>query len=278
MRRTASILGLIVAASVLLPKTAVLADEVCVFDSIDNKLRCTESGTSPGNADRPDPRPRPRTGPQYIYTLTDPVIGDCHYWSNVPGGLDAWNALNDAEVIAAAQLPPCPVVPPVDVPATAWQIFRSWTLDPPAPALQPLDRGITGLPTFLASPVPAGITYAELLPDGRTLQVRARVAELHINWGDGTRTVFDPSAADPYPDGTVTHSYRTKTCSPEYREEHPSGGLCHPTLEFYTIAALNRWVGEYNVGSGWVRLGTLDRSASLAYDVDEVRGVLVPVP
>ncbi len=276
MRRTASILGLVLGLASI-PLT-VNAGEACEVNVADGSIECTESGTAPGSTDRPTPRPRDRTGPQYIYTQTDPVIGDCHYWSNVPGGLDAWNALNDVAVIAAALLPVCPVVPPVDVPATAWEIFRSSTLDPPVPALQPLDRGITGLPTFLASPVPAGITYAELLPDGRTLQVRARVAELHVNWGDGTRTVFDPSGADPYPDGTVTHTYTTKTCPRQYREEHPSGGLCHPTLEFYTIAAMNRWVGEYNVGSGWVRLGTLDRATALAYDVDEVRGVPVPVP
>jgi hypothetical protein len=76
----------------------------------------------------------------------------------------------------------------------------------------------------------------------------------------------------------VTHTYVTKTCPPQYREEHPSGGLCHPSLEYYTIVAIYRWVGEYDVGSGWVQLGTLDRTASLPYDVDELRGVPVPVP
>ena len=144
MRRSASILGLIVFAAMALAPTASRAAESCRYDDI-GKLRCTESGVTPGDSRSTTPRPRPRTGPQYIYTLTDPVIGDCHYWSNVPGGIDAWNALNDIEVIAAALLPACPVVPPVDVPATAWEIFRSWTLDPPVPALQPLDRGITGL-------------------------------------------------------------------------------------------------------------------------------------
>jgi hypothetical protein len=278
MHRIASILGLIVAASLQLPTTAAIADDACVFDTVDNKLHCTESGTTPGGQRTSNPRPRERAGPRYIYTMTDPVVGDCHYWSNVPGGIDAWNSIYDTDVIAAAQLPNCPVVPPVDAPATAWDIFRSWTLDPPAPALQPLDRGITGLPTFLASPVPVEITYAEILPDGRLLQVRARVSELRIDWGDTTRATFNPSSAGPYPEGTVTHTYRTKTCSAQYRQEHPSGGLCHPTLEYYTISAMNRWAGEYNVGSGWVLLGTLDRTASVAYDIDEVRGVPIPVP
>ena len=108
--------------------------------------------------------------------------------------------------------------------------------------------------------------------------MRARVAELRVDWGDDTRGTYNASGADPYPTGTVTHTYSTKTCPPEYREEHPSGGLCHATLEFYTITAIYRWVGEYDVGSGWVQLGALDRTASLTYDVDEMRGVPVPAP
>jgi hypothetical protein len=208
------------------------------------------------------------------------VIGDCHYWSFIPGGFDTWDPFFDTDVLSAIILPRCPVVPntPVDVPATAWAIFRSWTLDPPDPSLQPLDRGITGLPTFLASPEPIEITHAEILSDGRPLRVRARVQELRVDWGDDEFSTHQPSGAGPYPGGTVTHTYRIKTCPPQYRAEHPSGGLCHPTLEFYTITALYRWVGEYNVGFGWVQLGTLDRTASVDYDVDEVRGVPIATP
>lgn len=278
MRRTASILGLILVGLVMLQQASAGADEVCVFDPIHNVLDCHDSGTTPGTPG--DPRPDPdRTGPRYVYAATDAAIGDCHYWSNVPGGLDAWDPADDAAVIAANALPVCPGgVAPVDVPATAWQIFRSWNLDPPDPSLEPAVRGITGLPTFLASPDPVAISHSETLPDGRPLQVRARVAQLRIDWGDDTRLVYDPTGADPYPTGSVTHTYRTKTCSAEYREEHPSGGLCHPTLEFYTITAIYRWVGEYDVGSGWVQLGILDRTVSVPYDIDEVRGVPVPAP
>ncbi|MEN8042175.1 MAG: hypothetical protein ABFR95_11790, partial [Actinomycetota bacterium] len=191
-----------------------------------------------------------------------------------------WDPANDAAVIAANALPVCPVVvrPPVDVPATAWSVFHSWTLAAPMPSLQPSDRGITGLPTYLASPEPAEINHNEILPDGRPLRVRASIRELRVDWGDGARSIHQASHADAYPAGSVTHTYTTKTCPPEYREEHPSGGLCHPTLEYYTITAVFRWVGEYDVGSGWVQLGILDRTASLAYDIDEARGVPVPSP
>jgi len=275
MRRTASILGL---ASLLVTVFVVAAfADACWYNDFGD-LVCEDDGGSPGVPGDPVPDPTPRPGPRYVYTAVDAVIGDCHYWSDTPGGLDSWDSADDPAVIAANALPECPTVPPVDAPGTAWSIFRSWTLAPPAPSLQPSDRGITGLPTFLASPEPAEINHSEILPDGRPLRVRARVAELRVDWGDTTRLTYDPSGADAYPDGTVTHTYRTKTCPPEYREEHASGGLCHPTLEYYTITAIFRWVGEYDVGSGWIELGTLDRATSLAYDVDEVRGVPVPSP
>ncbi len=277
MRRTASVLGLIVFA-LLVGFGSVRADEPCWYDE-HGGLHCEEEGGTPGNPGDPDPDPTPREGPRYVYTAADAVIGDCHYWSDTPGGLDSWDSADDAAVIAANALPECPGgVPPVDVPSTAWLVFRSWDLAPPAPSLQPANRGITGLPTFLASPDPADINHSETLPDGRPLRVRARVAELRVDWGDGTVRAHEPSTADAYPTGTVTHTYKTKTCPQEYREEHPSGGLCHPTLEYYTVTALYRWVGEYDVGSGWVQLGTLDRTASVTYDVDEVRGVPVPPP
>ncbi len=278
MRRTTSVLGLALVFAVL--PMSVSAEEVCVTNPIDGSIDCSDSGTTPGDLGDPTPHPGDRVGPRYVYVTTDAVVGDCHYWSDIPGGLDSWDSANDPAVIAANALSVCPAIitPRVDVPGTAWSIFRSWNLAQPAPSLQPSDRGITGLPTFLASPPPPEITHSEILPDGRPLRVRARVAELRVDWGDETLNIYNPSGALPYPTGTVTHNYTTKTCSPEYREEHPSGGLCHPTLEFYTITAVYRWVGEYDVGSGWVQLGTLDRPASLPYDVDELRGVPVPVP
>ena len=73
-----------------------------------------------------------------------------------------------------------------------------------------------------------------------------------------------------------SHTYELKTCLAAYREEHPSGGLCHPTLEAYTIDTSWVWVGEFNAGAGWIPLGTLTRSTQSTYEVDEVRGVNVP--
>ena len=70
--------------------------------------------------------------------------------------------------------------------------------------------------------------------------------------------------------------YTHKTCSAEYRITHPSGGLCHPTLDRYVITVTWVWTGEFDSGAGWTALGTLTRSIQFPYDVDELRGVNVP--
>ncbi|MDJ0792325.1 MAG: hypothetical protein QNJ71_10555 [Acidimicrobiia bacterium] len=250
-----------------------------MFDPIANRLVCNPAGTFPSDTDGPgdrDPEPVDDPGLRYVYTATDPVIGDCHYWSNVPGGLDAWNPANDPAVIAVVTgLPVCPD-PPVDPEVRAWEVFRSWDLAPPDPVITPPDHGITGLATFVAATEPTPVTHGETLPDGRPLEVRARVIAVDVEWGDGNRTSARPHEAASPPDGSLTHTYRHKTCPAEYRSEHPSGALCHPTLEKYTITVGWVWIGEYNTGGGWTPLGTLPRTISLTYDVDEVRGVNVP--
>lgn len=244
----------------------------CHYDSI-GQLVCTATGGSSGTTPYP---PRERPPNRYLYESTDPTGADCHYWSPIIGGVDAWDPANDPTVIRIVTTTPvCPVVadPSLDL---AWRIFRSFPLAVPDPSLEPPVSGITGLPTYLATPDPANITHTEALPDGRTMDVRASVASLSIDWGDGTKGRYEPAEAAPYPSGTVTHTYTTKTCDPEYRREHPSGGNCHSTLEAYPITATFTWAGRYRIGSSWIDLGTLVRTVTVSYDVDEVQGVLEP--
>ncbi|MEA2022827.1 MAG: hypothetical protein U9N79_00905, partial [Actinomycetota bacterium] len=171
--------------------------------------------------------------------------------------------------------PVCPAAGPAPV-TVAWRIFRAFPLALPEPTFEPPESGITGLPTYLATPDPADITHSEVLPDGRRLEVRASVAALVVDWGDGEKEDFESYEARSYPAGSVTHNYTTKTCDATYRAEHPSGGNCHPTLEAYPIKATFTWAGRYRVGGGWIDLGTLDRTVTVPYDVDEVQGVLEP--
>ena len=265
-------------------------NEHCRFDPSESVIVCRESGgsrvrnppgTPPSNPPgTPPSNPSPRAPLRYVYTSYDATIGDCYYWSSVAGGLDAWDPANDPAVIAiTTRLPICPATPatPTDPSVTAWSVFRSWYLAPPAPSVTPREHGITGIPTHIAATPPDVISHSETLPDGRPLVVRARPVALIVNWGDGTTASFDPDGADGYPDGVVAHTYALKTCTQQYRDEHPSGGLCATQGEDYSITASYTWQGEFNVGSGWVTLGSLDRAApTIAYDVDEARGVASP--
>ena len=257
------------------------ADE-CWYD-VRGRLVCQASGTIPGTdtAVEPNVRTGERPPMRYLYTRTDPVIGDCYYWSTVPGGLDTWDPANDGTtLLTTTQLPRCPAttapLTAAQVEARAWEVFRSFPLRRPELLLEPGETGITGLPTYLSAATPDPISHRELLPDGRRLDVRARVVTLDVNWGDGAESSQTPQRALPYPDGEVVHTYLLKTCSAEYRASNPSGPKCHPTLETYPITAAFAWQGEYRVGEPWVVLGTLTLATAVAYDVDEVMGVLQP--
>ncbi|KAA3638753.1 MAG: hypothetical protein DWP92_05675 [Armatimonadetes bacterium] len=271
MRRSTSIVVAAALVCVVLVARSSAAAETCFLDPILHELICEDDG---------DIGTTPTTTPPdeliYLYTTTRAPVGDCYYWSSRPGGLDSSDPANDSLIIdIVLRLPTCPDVPPIDVEAEAWSIFRSWDLDPPAPTMQPSAAGITGLPSFLSTPTPPTINHSEVLPDGRTLRVRAEVSLLDVRWGDGTSQSFEPDDALPYPTGQVSHLYTIKTCDAEYRNTHPSGGLCHPSLTAYPIRATFVWAGSYDAGSGWTDLGTLNRTVTMAYDVNEARGVNV---
>src|SRR5680860_24841 len=156
MRRATSILTLtlLLVGSWWLA-TGAQADD-CHFDPDLGRLVCSPGGTIPGGPGHP---PGDRPPIRYVYTSTDPVVGDCHYWSRIPGGIDAWDPANDPTVIRVVNTTPvCPVS--TDPPeAIAWKIFRSFPLALPSPSFEPPDSGITGLPTFLATPDAADITH-----------------------------------------------------------------------------------------------------------------------
>lgn len=273
VRRSTSLGWVAVLAIVIahLPGAAIADD--CVFDPLDNKLYCEVEGVidepGSGGIDEDDP------GLRYVYTTTDPVLGDCYYWSNLVGGLDSWNPDNEATIIPiTTTLPECPAVPAVDPLLRAWEVFRAWDLDPPMPTVTPPNIGITGIPTHVAATPPADVSHTEILPDGRPLDVRAVITELIIGWGDATTTHHDPASAVGFPTGLTTHTYTLRTCDAEYRLNHPSAELCHPTLDAYTITAAYLWTGEFNTGSGWTPLGTLNRTATVSYEVQEARGTL----
>ena len=275
VRRSASILVVSLVAIIGSWPALAIGPQNCWYDE-DGAFVCDISGTIPGEespSEESDEQPAEAPGPtRYLYTT-----GTCYYRSSIPGGLDVRDLANENLVlrIIGGATPRCDPAITGPIPDRAWRVLRSFPLAVPAPSFQPPDHGITGLPTYLATADPATITHSELLPDSRLFEVRALVALLTVDWGDGATTTEDPAVALPFPEGRVTHTYRTKTCPPEYRATHPSGQNCHPTLEAYPVAATFTWFGEYRVGGAWIPIGTLDLTTTIFYDVDEVVGVLV---
>jgi len=274
VRRLAPTIAVVAIALLGFMAPVSAATNRCKYDEARGRVVCEVSGDGtvtppPGTPNLPDD-----PGLRYVYPSTDPVIGDCYYWSNLPGGLDAWDPANDPAVIAiTTRLPLCPSPPPIDPEIRAWEVFRSWDLAPPLPSVSPPATGITGVPTHVAADAPDPIVHTETLPDGRILRVRATVTLLTVDWGDGHATFHDPSSATGYPGGSAHHAYRLKTCPAFYRHNHPSGPLCHPTLDHYTMTIGHRWVGAYSLGATWVELGSLDQTIPVPYDVDEARGL-----
>ena len=243
---------------------------------------CEDSGIIPGTPPG-DPPGEPPLPLRYLRTATDPGIGLCWLWARTPPGLDSWDPANDAAIINTRRiLPRCPgsAVDPAPVgsgvPDYAWSVFRSFPLAAPVVALEPPGAGITGLPTFASVAPVDPVVFSETLPPGTVLEVQGAVASVLVDWGDGSQSVHGLAELQPYPAGTATHAYRTRTCTPEQRAVRPGGASCHPSLGAYPVTVTFVWSGRYRYGGDWVDLGTLDRSTTTAYDVDEVVAVLEP--
>ena len=238
---------------------AATGDE-CVYDEQIKDLVCDVSGTISGDEPIAQPIKQPRPAPPPLRYLR--ITAGCYAWYPDAPGLDTWNVANEQAMLNIIIGTPRCVGEPL--PDRAWRIFRSFPLAEPDPTLLPEEHGITGLPTLVTTTEPGVITHSESLPSGILFEVRALVATLTVDWGDGYITRNERA-----------HTYTTKTCPPDYRITHPSGGLCHPTLDAYPITATFTWWGEYRIGGAWIPIGTLDLATTVAYDVDEVIGVLV---
>jgi hypothetical protein len=207
---------------------------------------------------------------RYLRTRDEPGLGTCWYWSRYGPGLDALSGRDDEDINRTRlTYPECGTGGSITT--RAWEVFRSFPLRVPVPDVAPT-VGITNLASIVTTTRPNSLNHRESLPDGRILEVQAFVASLRVAWGDGSPVISYP-ASDAFNDGAA-YAYPLKTCPAAYRQDHPAGPRCHPTLERYPVTVSFAWLGRYRVGAaGWVNLGTLLRSASFLYDVDEVVGI-----
>ncbi len=237
----------------------------------------TSQSSSSGRAGSRRPTRTPLPPLRYLATSG----GRCWYWSRYRPGFDSWvSAYDQSIILTRMRLPACnrrrtvqaPVVV-IDVSARAWTVFRSFKLDAPQFRLSPT-TGITNLPTRLHLDRPGTFAYAETLPDRRRLEVQAWLRTVWVEWSDGTPAAgYSPGTATGNPGG-VRHTYRLKTCPPEYRRTHLDGPKCHPAYDRYPVTVTFEWTARYRAGGAWRQLGSIDRPTSTRYDVDEVLGVL----
>lgn len=273
--RSLIVLALATALVVLLASPAHAnhqAGHECVIDP-DGAVNCHWTGGGEVVDPPADPKtPAPPTG-RFLRTGIDEQ-GPCWFVASSPPGLDMSDPGNDPAVIAiiTAQ-PPCQGS---ELVLEAWEVFRSFPLARPDPSLQP-EVGITGLPSYLSTSHPDPITWSGTLPSGVVAEVEAAIEVVAVAWGDGDEGSYPLDSVLPFPEGEATHVYRTKTCTPEYRVENPHGVKCHGSLESYPVTVTFTWAGRFRTGGPWVDLGTLDLSAVVDYDVDEVMGVLEPI-
>ncbi|MEX2323044.1 MAG: hypothetical protein WEA29_04660 [Acidimicrobiia bacterium] len=260
---------LIIIPIALALRTAARADDRCVVTP--TGIKCSFGGATTSTTVT-------TTKPPLRYlVITASGSGSCWYWSRYPPGLDSLDPANDQAIIfTRAARPRCvsarPPTTTINTGSIAWGVFRSWTLATPSPRLRPT-VGITNLDSVLTAPRPTPLRHRETLPDRRVLEVEARVISVLVDWGDGTPTfAHDPPVAAG---GGARHAYRLKTCTPTYRRNHPRGAACHPTLAAYRITVTHSWQGRYRTGGSWTVLGTIPRSTTRSYDVDEVYGVPV---
>lgn len=243
------------------------AEEGCVTTS--TGIECTFEGTTVTVIVTTLPPLR------YIQTTDMPGVGRCWYWSRHPPGLDSSHPPHhDLIEVTRTLLPECPTVPgstTISVSERAWQIFRGFTLARPHPQLRPL-IGIAHLPSLLGVPRPAVVAHAELLPDGRRLDVVATVRTVRVDWGDGSTESL--GAAIMFAGG-ASHRYLLKTCAPEQRPGRAPGGPCHPTLAEYPVRVTFVWAARYRTGGSWIDLGSIEQYRTVLHDVDEVIGMQV---
>jgi hypothetical protein len=130
--------------------------------------------------------------------------------------------------------------------------------------IAPKDKGLTGLNAwFWVAGLPAGGAFTASAPAlGATVNVEARPTSYVWDFGDQTSSLTTASSGVPYPgtDGpaAIHHMYQAENQSPGY-----------PLSLTFVLAV------RYQVNGGpWTDLGTVQRTISVTYPVEQVRSVI----
>ncbi len=226
-----------------------------------------------------------RPPPEIIDVNVTNVSGiECWYWTTVETFWVAFGISGDltlhfgydpggpgGPIVLDWFAPPCrsePVETATNI-GLVWDIVEPHIHEVPDPVTSP-SVGITGLETFISVTPPAPITDAIVSPvTGNVLTAEIKVAEVHVDWGDGATDNFPeitfPNLTD-YPDGIIRHEYQTKTCAAP-----GASASCHPSLAAYPITVSYEWFVRWRVNSEpWNILTIPDTLTILSYDVDEI--------
>ncbi len=226
-----------------------------------------------------------RPPPEIIDVNVTNVSGiECWYWTTLETLWVAFGISGDltlhfgydpggsgGPVVLDGFAPPCRSEPveTATMIELVWDIVEPHIHEVPDPDTSPT-VGITGLETFISVTPPAPITDAIVSPvTGNVLTAEIKVAEVHVDWGDGFTDNFPEvtfSNLTDYPDGIIRHEYQTKTCPAP-----GSSSSCHPSLAAYPITVSYEWFVRWRVNSEpWNILTIPDTLTSVTYDVDEI--------
>ena len=204
---------------------------------------------------------------------------ECWYWTSTvtqwviisrEGNLATIGQDIGAAIVLGTTVDACQGIPGEDLRLVAWNYLEQWLLADPQIELSPSSQGFTGLETYVWAAIPDRIDGTLTSPLGTTLQARAWVDQVVVDWGDVSTSplVLDESELDrfvAYPDGSAYHVYETKTCNEVGQRS------CFPGVDGYPVTVSFRWQAAYRVGvNSWIDIGPVTPSATLAYPVDEI--------
>lgn len=207
--------------------------------------------------------------------------GECWFWTSsetswvILSTFDDGSAIlgiyvNEFLALDTGRIPRCTSEPTIDDPPedAVREAITEYIHDPPSPDLNPpVGRGLTGMETHLAIPVPAPWADTITIPL-YTLDVEVWVGSLGIDWGDGAIDTFPPAAYPEltgYPDGLAIHTYETKTCDPP-----STASDCHPTHTAYPLTVTYEWQARWRANGGpWIPISVPTTSTTTDYPVAE---------